>query len=408
MSIELRLSIAAAFACSVYAAEIATAPPTWSKDVATILYQRCAECHRPGEVAPMSLISYKDARPWAKAIRERVITRAMPPWLADPAHGSFRNDRRLSDSEIAAIKAWADNGAPEGDPSQTPPPPQFQTGWNIGKPDQVFDIGADYNVPATGTVAYKYFRVKTNFTEDKWVQAAEIRPDKRNVIHHIIVFIQEPGSNNLLDGQRGTLLAGFAPGEPPLRFQPGTARLVKAGSTLVFQVHYTPNGTATTDRSYIGLKFAPEPPANRALTGFAINFGLKIPPGADNHEVRASWTAEEDVRVTALMPHMHLRGKAFQYTVVYPDGRQDLILSVPRYDFNWQLTYELAEPLQLPKGSRIDCIAWYDNSVNNKYNPDPSKLVRWGDQTWEEMMIGWFSYTLPVHEPGQLARSRTE
>jgi hypothetical protein len=349
----------------------------------------------------MPLTSYKDVRPWAKAIRERVLTRAMPPWLADPAHGTFRNDRRLSDGEIQTVKAWVDAGAPEGDPAQAPPPPEFQSGWNIGKPDQVFDIGVDYDVPATGTVAYKYFRVPTNFTEDKWVQAAEIRPDKRNVIHHIIVFLQEPRSKALLDGEGGTLLAGFAPGEPPLRFRPGIARLVKAGSTLVFQVHYTPNGTAVKDRSYIGLKFAPGPPEYRALTGHAINFALKIPPGADNYEARASWVAKEDVRVTGLMPHMHLRGKAFQYTVVYPDGRQDMILRVPRYDFNWQLTYELADPLVLPKGSRIDCVAWYDNSANNKFNPDPTKEVRWGDQTWEEMMIGWFAYTLPVHEAGE-------
>jgi hypothetical protein len=399
MFIGFRLLAVAACAGSVFAASITTPAPTWSKDVATIFYQRCVECHRAGEVAPMSLMSYKDTRPWAKAIRERVLTRAMPPWLADPAHGTFRNDRRLSDREIETVKAWVDGGALEGDPSQTPPLPQFQTGWNIGQPDQVFNIGTDYDVPATGTVAYKYFRVPTNFTEDKWVQAAEIRPDKRNVVHHIIVFIQEPESKTFLDGQRGTLLAGFAPGEPPLRFRPGTARLVKAGSTLVFQVHYTPNGTAAKDRSYIGLKFAPEPPEYRALTGFAINFGLKIPPGAENHEVRASWIAGEDVRITGLMPHMHLRGKAFQYTVVYPNGYKEILLSVPKYDFNWQLTYELAEPLDLPKGARIDCVAWYDNSPNNKYNPDPSKEVSWGDQTWQEMMIGWFTYTLPV-EPG--------
>jgi hypothetical protein len=400
MSNRFRLLAVAAYAGSVFAATITTPAPTWSKDVAPIFYQRCAECHRAGEVAPMSLISYKDARPWAKAIRERVLTRAMPPWLADPAHGSFRNDRRLSDHEIETVKAWVDGGALEGDASQTPPPPQFQTGWNIGQPDQVFNIGVDYDVPATGTVAYKYFRVPTNFTEDKWVQAAEIRPDKRSVIHHIIVFIQEPGSKTFLDGQRGTLLSGFAPGEPPLRFRSGTARLVKAGSTLVFQVHYTPNGTAAKDRSYIGLKFAPEPPKYRALTGFAINFGLRIPPGDGNYEARASYVAPEDVRVTGLMPHMHLRGKAFQYTVVYPDGRKEMILSVPKYDFNWQLTYELAEPLDLPKGARIDCVAWYDNSPNNKYNPDPSKEVSWGDQTWQEMMIGWFTYTVPVNESG--------
>src|SRR5947209_2503957 len=387
------------FFVAALAPVLTASTPTWSKDVAPIVFQRCVECHRAGEVAPMPLTSYQEARPWAKSIRERVLVGAMPPWLADPAHGSFRNDRRLSDSEIQTVRTWVDDGAPEGDADQTPPPPKFQTGWNIGTPDQLFDIGVDYDVPATGTVANKYFRVPTNFTEDKWVQAAEIRPDKRNIIHHIIVFIQEPGGKAMLDGQGGTLLVGFAPGEPPLRFQPGTARLIKAGSTLVFQVHYTPNGTGAKDRSYIGLKYAPEPPPNRAFTGFAINFGLKIPPGDPNYEARASWTAPDDVRLTGLMPHMHLRGKAFQYTVVYPDGRDEVILSVPKYDFNWQLSYELAEPLNLPKGTRIDCVAWYDNSANNKFNPDPAKQVRWGDQTWEEMMIGWFTYTLPAAGP---------
>ena len=388
----LFFSLAAVFGPVMTAAAVS---PTWSKDVAPIVNQRCVECHRAGEVAPMALTSYQEARPWAKAIRERVLVRAMPPWLADPAHGSFRNDRRLSQGEIETVKAWVDAGAPEGDPKQTPPVPHFETGWNIDKPDQIFDIGEDYEVPGQGVVAYKYFRVPTNFTGDKWVQSAEIRPDKRAVIHHIIVFIQEPKAENFL-GDSGSLLVGFAPGEPPLRFRPGTARLIKAGSTLVFQVHYTPNGKPAKDRSYIGLKYADAPPQSRAMTGRALNFGLKIPAGADNHEVTASWFANEDVRITGLMPHMHLRGKAFQYTVVYPNGREDMILSVPKYDFNWQLSYELAQPLILPKGSRIDCVAWYDNSPNNKYNPDASKEVRWGDQTWEEMMIGWFTYTIPV------------
>jgi hypothetical protein len=396
MTLGYCLSLTAAFGSVLTAAAVTGPSPTWSKDVAPIVYKRCVECHRAGEVAPMPLTSYQEVRPWAKAIRERVLVRAMPPWLADPAHGSFRNDRRLSESEIETVKTWVDAGAPEGDRKETPPVPPYEAGWNIGKPDQIFDIGADYDVPAQGTVAYKYFRVPTNFSEDKWVQAAEIRADKRVVVHHIIVFIQEPGAQNFLGGEGGSLLVGFAPGEPPLRFRPGTARLIKAGSTLVFQVHYTPNGKPAKDRSYIGLKYASAPPQFRAMTGHALNFGFRIPPGAENHEVTASWVASEDVRVTGLMPHMHLRGKAFQYTVVYPDGREDMVLKVPKYDFNWQLSYELAQPLTLPKGSRIDCVAWYDNSPNNKYNPDPSKEVRWGDQTWEEMMIGWFTYTVPL------------
>jgi hypothetical protein len=351
----------------------------------------------------MSLTSYKEVRPWAKAIRERVVTRAMPPWLADPAHGVFRNDRRMSQQEIDAISEWAAAGAPEGDAKDLPVPPKFESGWNIGKPDQIFDIGADFDVPAEGVVPYKYFRVPTNFSEDKWVQAAEIRPDKRAEIHHIIVFIEEPGKKGGLFGEGGSLLVGFAPGEPPPRWERGTARLVKAGSTLVFQVHYTPNGAAVKDRSYVGLKFAAEPPTYRVMTGRALNFAFKIPPGDPNYEVKSTWTAKEDIELVGLMPHMHLRGKDFQYTIVYPDGPDEVILNVPRYDFNWQLGYDLKEPLKLPKGTRIDCVAHFDNSPNNKYNPDPTKEVKWGDQTWEEMMIGWFSYTEPADQSVQRA-----
>jgi hypothetical protein len=343
-------------------------------------------------------------RPWAKAIKERVVSRAMPPWLADPALGGFKNDRRLSAQDIDTLTAWVAAGAPEGDPRDLPPAPKFEEGWNIGKPDQTFDIGRDYDVPAEGTVAYQYFKVPTNFTEDKWVQAAEVRADKRDVVHHIIVFIQDPGAkgNAAAGGEGGSLLVGWAPGEPALKLQPGVARLVKAGSTLLFQVHYTPKGKALQDRSYIGLKYASEPPQYRALTGRALNFGFKIPPGADNHEVKSTWTAKEDVELIGLMPHMHLRGKDFKYTIVYPDGNEEVILSVPKYDFNWQLSYELKDRKKLPKGTRIDCVAHYDNSPNNKYNPDPSKEVRWGDQTWEEMMIGWFTYTVPA-QPAQRA-----
>ncbi len=401
MTVRTLLSAAILSGAALLAATSGSSAPTYSKDVAKILNSRCVECHRAGEIAPMAFTSYKEVRPWAKAIRASVSTHTMPPWLADPAHGQFKNDRRLSDPEIQTLTAWVAAGAPEGDAKDLPPAPVFETGWNIGKPDQVFNIGADYAVPAEGTVRYQYFKVPTNFTEDKWVQAAEIRADKRDIVHHIIVFIQEPGAqgNAAASGEGGSLLAGWAPGEPALRMEPGTARLVKAGSTLLFQVHYTPKGTAMTDRSYIGLKYAAEPAKYRALTGRALNFGFKIPPGASAHEVKSSWTAKDDIEVVGLMPHMHLRGKDFKYTVVYPDGKEETILSVPRYDFNWQLSYELKEPLKLPKGTRIDCVAHFDNSVNNKYNPDPAKEVKWGDQTWEEMMIGWFTYRVPVDNP---------
>lgn len=373
----------------------ATAAPkvTYTRDVAKILNHRCVECHRAGEAAPMSLTTYKETRPWAKAIKAAVLTRKMPPWLADPAHGKFANDRRLSDEEVAAITGWADNGAPEGDAKDLPAPPAFVTGWNIGKPDMVVDMGTDFDVPANGEVPYKYYTVDPGFKEDMWIEAAECRPDKRGVVHHIIVFVVDPKEPQLA-GTGGNLLVGWAPGDPPMNYSAGTAKLVRAGSKLRFQLHYTPNGSATRDRSYVGLRFAKEAPKFRALTGRALNFGFKIPAGAPNHEVTASFVAKEDIRLTSLMPHMHVRGKDFKYTVTYPDGRSEVLLAVPRYDFNWQLSYTLQDPLTLPKGTRIDCVAHYDNSPNNKWNPDPTKDVKWGDQTWEEMMIGWFNYTI--------------
>ena len=375
---------------------------SYSKDVAPILNNRCVDCHRAGEVAPMAFTSYNEVRPWAKAIKERAVTRAMPPWLADPHYGEFRNDRRLSQQEIDTIVAWANAGAPEGDPKELPPAPKFEQGWNIGKPDLVIDMGTDFDVPAQGVVPYKYFRVPSNFTEDKWIEAAEIRPGNRAAVHHVIVFITEPGKG-IGNGEGGDLLTGVAPGEQPLQFRPGVAKLVKAGSTFVFQLHYTPNGTAYKDRTYVGLRFAKQPPQYRAYVGRALNFGFKIPPGDPNYEVRSTWTAKEDVQLVSLMPHMHLRGKDFKYTVVYPDGREQVILSVPKYDFAWQLGYEFKDQITLPKGTRIDCVAHFDNSPNNKYNPDPTKEVKWGDQTWEEMMIGWFTYTVPA-QPAVVAQ----
>jgi hypothetical protein len=366
---------------------------TFSKDVAPIFYKRCVECHRSGEIAPMSLMSYKDARPWAKAIKEKILERKMPPWLADPRYDHFENSRRLSQNEIDTLVAWVDGGALPGDEKDLPPPPKFEPGWIIGKPDVVLALQEEVSVPADGVIPYRYYTVPTQFTEDKWIQAAEIRPGNRGVVHHIIVFVQEPGAKTGSGPEgRGFKLAGFAPGEQPKVFPTGTAKLVKAGSNLNFQLHYTPNGKPAKDRSHIGLIFAREPVRKKVLTGTATNFQFVIPPGDPNFEVKSSWTAKEDVRLVDLMPHMHLRGKDFTYTAVYPDGRSEIVLQVPKYDFNWQLLYRFKEPLLLPKGSRLDCVAHFDNSPNNKYNPDPAKEVRWGPQTWEEMMIGWFDY----------------
>ncbi len=358
---------------------------TFSKDVAPILNTNCVSCHRPGEIGPMSFTSYKETRPWARSIKEKVVTRVMPPWHADPHYGEFANDRRLSQKDVDIIVAWVDQGAKEGNPKDLPPAPQFAEGWNIGKPDAVFSMPEAYAVPADGVVQYQYFTVPTNFKEDMWVQRAEIRPDNREVVHHIIVFVKS--------GTEQKLLVGYAPGEQPAVMSPGLAKRIPAGSSLIFQVHYTPTGKAVKDRSFIGLTFAKEPVKNEIITRPIMNARFAIPPGDANYEVKSSFTFPEDGEIHSLMPHMHLRGKDFLYTVTFPDGTSKVILSVPKYDFAWQAYYVLKQPLRVPKGSRVDCIAHFDNSTNNKYNPDPAKEVKWGDQTWEEMMIGWMSFT---------------
>ena len=366
---------------------------TFTRDVAPILYNRCVECHRPGEVAPMSFLSYQDVRPWARSIRDKVIDRTMPPWLADPQYGHFSNDRRLSQKEIDTIVAWVNADAPKGDDRNMPRAPEFVEGWNLGQPDVVLTMKEEFSVPVDGVVPYKYFTIPTEFTEDKWIQAVELRPGNRSVVHHIIAFVQEPGQKTTRFGGTSNMLGGTAPGDPPNKFPAGTGKLIKAGSSLILQMHYTPNGEAAKDRSSVGLFLAKQPVEKTSMSGMALNAQFIIPPGDPNYEVKSSWTAREDVTLVSLMPHMHVRGKDFVYTLVYPDGRSEILLRVPKYDFNWQLSYRLAKPISLPKGSRIECVAHFDNSTNNKYNPDPTKEVRWGDQTWEEMMIGWFGYT---------------
>jgi mono/diheme cytochrome c family protein len=361
---------------------------TFNKDVAPIFYQHCAECHRPGEVAPMSLLTYKDARPWAKAIREKVAEREMPPWHADPKHGEFLNDRRLSPEEIAKIVAWVDGGVKEGDARDLPPAPKFTAGWSIGQPDETLSI-PEQTVPADGVVKYQYFTVPTNFKEDRWITAAEIRSTGRSAVHHVIVFVQEPGGAG---GDRGRLLVGTAPGEQPTRFLPGMGKKIPAGSNLIFQMHYTPNGKEAKDVTSVGLIYAKEPVKHHVLTRPILQARFAIPPGDANYEVRSTTTFNEDAHIISFMPHMHLRGKDFEYRAVYPDGTTRVLLSVPKYDFNWQTYYVPKEPVAVPKGTRIDCVAHFDNSTKNKYNPDPAKEVRWGDQTWEEMMIGWISF----------------
>ncbi|HEX4947809.1 MAG TPA: thiol-disulfide isomerase [Blastocatellia bacterium] len=387
-----------------------TAPKvTYTKDIAPILYKNCVECHRAGEIAPMSLMTYQETRPWAKSIREQVVSRQMPPWSADPKVGQWANDPRLTQAEIDTIVAWAESGAPKGDDKDLPPAPKFTQGWTIGQPDVVLEMPEEYTVPADGTVPYLYFSMPTNFTEDKWIQAMEIRPGNRSVVHHVIAYAQDANVKDTAAGGEGELragrthLGGITPNKTGVTFGKDMARLIRKGSNIVFQMHYTTNGTVTKDRTKIAFVFAKEPGKRMLVTGNAINTRFSIPAGDGNHEVKASTTMKEDVLITSFMPHMHVRGKAFTYTAVYPDGRSEVLLNVPQYDFNWQHTYLPKEPIRLPKGTRLDCVAYFDNSKTNKFNPDPSQTVRWGDQTWEEMMIGWYTFTKATPEPSKPA-----
>jgi hypothetical protein len=395
---------------------------TFSKDVAPIIQKNCQVCHRPGEVAPMSFMNYKEVRPWAKSIREKVVTREMPPWFADPKHSEFSNDCRLSQKDIDTIVAWVEGGNKEGDPKDMPPNPKFTEGWQIGKPDVVLPMTTEFQIPAEGVIPYKYFVIPTNFSEDKYVQFAEIRSGDRAHVHHVIASVRYPGQGELppagellpekLTASRQASaedsdgrLVGWAPGEAPQIMRPGQAKLIKKGSVLIFQIHYTTNGEPGKDRTSVGLIFSKVPVEKRVITAGAVARNLVIPPYDPNYESTATFTFKEDSHIDNLHPHMHVRGKDFKYTLIYPDGTAKVLLSVPRFDFGWQLTYFFKEEVAVPKGSRLEIVAHHDNSTKNKYNPDPAATVRWGDQTWDEMMIGYLDYTIDKQD---LRRSSQE
>ena len=426
---------------------------TFSKDVAPIFNKNCAECHRPGEAAPFSTLTYKDVRPWAKSIREKVSNRTMPPWHADPHVGQWSNDRRMSQADIDTIVAWVDGGSAEGDAKDMPPAPTFATGWAIGKPDVVFEMPKEFVLKPGSADEIQYFEVETNFKEDVWIQKAEARPGNREIVHHIIAFVQPPSQNQrrnqamteeqkkamaemqkkivffqdgfltkvkadapvyndgcatpsggggiFLDGSGqddgGNLLAGYAPGMNQAVWPEGTVKKIPAGSKLVFQLHYStflnPKGELK-DRSMIGLVFAKNPPKQELKTHGIANHYFKIPAGAERHTATACWTAPEDLHIVTFMPHLHMRGKAMEFKAVYPDGRSAVLNSVPNYDFNWQIVYYAKQPIAIPKGTKILVTTVWDNSAKNKFNPDPKKDVRWGDPTYEEMTIGWIDYTV--------------
>ncbi|MDA1195191.1 MAG: redoxin domain-containing protein [Planctomycetota bacterium] len=372
--------------------------PTWHAQVARIVQDRCQTCHRPGENGPFSLLRYEDAKAQAGMIRYAVEERLMPPWFAAPGGLPMANDHSLAARERDQLIAWVDAGCPEGDPKDAPTPRTFVEGWRIGTPDAIVELPNPVNVPAEGVVPYQFQLVTTDFDEDRWVEAFEIRPTAPQVVHHVLVFADypldhprrsdQPRNRAGIDGY----FAAMVPGQTAFRFPPGTARFIPRGTRLMFQVHYTTNGTAATDRTRLGLVFAPGRPENEIQTAGLSNTRIRIPPGAPNHQEGADRTLPVAARVFGFTPHMHVRGKAFRYEAELPGEKLRVLLDIPNYDFNWQLHYRLAEPLDLPAGTRLYATAWYDNSADNPANPDPTRRVRWGDQTYDEMLIGYVDW----------------
>ncbi len=377
---------------------LANSDVTFSKHIASILNNNCVYCHREGQIAPFPLTNYEETVGWAEMIREVVQEQRMPPWHADPKIGHFRNDARLSDRDKELIYKWVEAGAPEGNPKDLPAAPQYAQGWQIPKPDAVIYMAEQaYDVPATGTVEYQRFVVDPGWTEDKWVKAMQCMPGNPAVVHHIIVYLVPPGVTP--SGQAGRLrtnwLGAFAPGLRPQVLSDGLGRYIQKGSKLLFEMHYTPNGTAAKDKSYVGFVFAdPSTVKKEVAVQNAGNFTFKIPPNDANYEVESEFVFRQPSILLTISPHMHVRGKDFRYELIYPDGKKEELLWVPKYDFGWQTTYELTEPKVVPKGTKMHCVAHFDNSENNLANPDPSKEVSWGEQTWEEMMFGWFEMSL--------------
>jgi hypothetical protein len=437
---------------------------TFTKDVAPIIFNKCANCHRPGEVAPMSLTSYAEVRPWSKAIREEVAQRTMPPWFADPQTTTlhFANDRRLSQKEVDTILAWVDAGAPKGDDKDLPPLPKYATGWTFGEPDVVIEMPIDFEVPAEGELPMQNFYAPVPFNEERWVEKVELRPGNPAVVHHSIAnVVSLPKGTRIVNGkavrddataaQNDSLnsqsarstgglsegggrevalsqdaftrsgafkLVGQAPGKGFEQHYPGTAKRILPGMYIQFNMHYQVSGRPEKDRSRLGLWFAKTPVHHEVLTkgvtdtvfisgkelGETRTINGKevkvrgripnIPPNAANWEISAETPIKEAITLYAFAPHMHLRGKDIKYTLIWPDGRQQVLLNVPKFDFNWQLHYELAEPMKIPAGSKMVAVAHYDNSINNRYNPAPNKEVFWSEQSWDEMFIPWFEYTV--------------
>lgn len=374
---------------------------TYHNRISRIVQRNCQDCHRAGENGPFELMNYAQVTDHLPMIRKVVKNGTMPPWFAEPAVGHWQNDMSLSERDKADLLTWATAGAPEGDAADAPLPRSFAAGWKIGKPDLVV-VGSEQAIPASGPIPYRYVVVRTDLDRDRWIKAIEIRSDQPQVTHHLLAFlIFPPGdarSKNYPDPRGGVAgyFAGLVPGQTASIFPTGTAKFIPKGAGILLQIHYTPNGKAVTDRPKVGFVFAEQPPEHEVLTVAAHNERFKIPPGAEHFEVTANYQFKTASRLLSFNPHSHLRGAAWKYELILPDGKTQPLLNIPHYDFNWQLEYRLAEPLEVPAGAVVRATAWYDNSEKNAANPDPKATVHFGEQTSQEMMIGYITgYRLP-------------
>jgi hypothetical protein len=469
------LLVVAALSFATVGAPLAAPPavPTFTKDVAPILFNSCASCHRPGEIAPMNLLSYEDARPWSKSIKNKVLNREMPPWFADPRYGRFRNDRSLTQQQVDTIVAWVDNGAPKGDPADLPPQPSFPSGWQHGEPDYVIEMPIELDIPAEGELDVQYLYQPVPFAEDRFAEVLEIRPSNPKVMHHGGVYIVDlPADVMLVNGRavgpdgkpltpdqvrggRGgrtvfedmalggsTKLISFVPGRGLERHRPGTGKRIPSGKYIQWNLHYQPSGKPEKDRTRLGIWFNKVPVTHEVLTRqagdsmptagpFTPRYVVNneevpltvselegetrrrakipnIPPYTDNWKIVGITPIVEPITLQGLSPHMHLRGKSLTWILTWPDGRDEIILSVPKYDFNWQIHYELETPLKIPAGSKITAVAFYDNSLNNRYNPGPEKEVYWSEQSWDEMYQAFTEYTIDSQDLTRLRKTATD
>lgn len=378
---------------------------TWSEHIRPILETHCMECHRAGEIAPFAMTDYEEVLGWGETMLEVIDDGRMPPWHADPAIGHFANERHMPQSDIAALREWVHGGMPQGPPTDQPERRWADNGWLFSRqPDAVFAMSdRPYRVPAEGTVEYQYFVVDPGFDEDTWVTSAQVLPGNRSVVHHAIVFIRPPDGGQF----RGVgWLTAYVPGQRSIALPDGYARRVPAGSKLVFQMHYTPNGAAQTDLTQVGIMTEEESAiTHEVFTVIGIDQEFEIPPRTAEHRVSAEldWFPQRGT-LLGIMPHMHYRGRSFEFRATRRGGGEETLLRVPRYDFNWQHVYELADPLPLSTVDSLSFTATFDNSAENPFNPDPSEWVTWGDQTWEEMAVVFCQ----VAQPRTLSRAPDE